>query len=73
VDVLLSIIIVLGGVLLFATVYMEWIGLVNVITPRSGPRYDDCGHLRVNPVSSRSRCWRCRHRTIDHLLHPMHH
>ena len=72
-DILLAIIIALGGVLLIVTAYMEWIGLANVLTPRSGPRYAGCRHLRANPVSTHGRCWRCRHRTLDHLLHPLHH
>ena len=70
--VYLAIIIVLGGALLIVTGYMEWLGLLNVVTPRSGPRYPDCGHLRVNPVSPHHRCWRCRHHTLDHLVNPIH-
>jgi hypothetical protein len=69
VDAFLVLIITLSGLLFLATAYMEWVGLLNVLTPRSGPRYPDCGHLRVNPTSAFHSCWRCRHRTLGHLLH----
>lgn len=68
----LAIIIVLGIVLLVATAYMEWIGVLSILTPWSRPRYPDCGHLRVSPVSPHHRCWRCRRRALDQILHPMH-
>jgi hypothetical protein len=68
----LAIIITLGGGLLVVTAYMEWVGLLNVVTPRSAPRHPDCGHLRTNPVSPHDRCWRCRHHDLDHLVHPIH-
>jgi hypothetical protein len=73
VDILLTIIIVLGGLLLITTAYMEWIGLLNIVTPRGQSRYRECGHLRINPVAAHGRCWRCRHHTLDHLLPPPHH
>ncbi|HTW20638.1 MAG TPA: hypothetical protein VME70_10560 [Mycobacteriales bacterium] len=72
-DPYLVVIIVLGGLLLIVTAVMEWIGLVNLVTPSTGPRYQDCGHLRVSPTSPHSSCWRCRHRSLDHVVHPLHH
>jgi hypothetical protein len=71
-DALLAVIITLGGALLVVTAYMEWIGLLNIVTTRPGPRYADCGHARINPTSACRSCWRCRHRTVDHVIHPAH-
>ena len=73
VDPLLAVVIVIGGVLLAVTVYMEWIGIMNLVTPRSGPRYDDCGHVRGLPFSSHTSCWACRHRRLDAALHAAEH
>ncbi len=68
-DVLLAVIIVLGAVLLFVTAYMEWIGVMNLFTPRSGPRYDECGHLKVIITTQHGRCFHCRHQRLEHALH----
>ncbi|HEX3824334.1 MAG TPA: hypothetical protein VHV79_07705 [Mycobacteriales bacterium] len=69
----LVVIIVLGTSLLCATAYMEWIGLMSLITPRSGPHHESCGHLRINALASQGLCWRCRHSTADRALHALHH
>ena len=69
----MPIIVVLATVLLLVTGYMEWIGLMNVITPRSGPRYEACGHFKVVLTSDHNRCWLCRHERLEHALHlPIH-
>ena len=71
--VLLTIIVVLATVLLVVTGFMEWIGLMNVITPRSGPRYEGCGHFKVVLTSEHNSCWHCRHERLEHALHlPIH-
>jgi len=70
---LLAIIIAIGAVLLAVTAYMEWIGVMNLFTPRSAPRFYDCGHLRGVPFSSHSSCWACRHRRLDAALHAAEH
>jgi hypothetical protein len=67
--VLLTIIIVLATALLLVTGFMEWIGLMNVITPRTGPRYEGCGHFKVQLTSDADRCWHCRHERLEHALH----
>lgn len=66
--VLLTIIVILATALLLVTGYMEWVGVMNLFTRRSGPRYDECGHFRV-VLSSHSRCWHCRHERLEHALH----
>lgn len=68
-DVLLGVIIGLGSALLLITAYMEWIGVMNLFTPRTGPRYDGCGHFKVVMTSPHSSCWRCRHARLEHALH----
>jgi hypothetical protein len=70
---LVTAIIVLGVTLLAATAYMEWIGLMSLVTPRTGPRHETCGHLRMNPIAAQVVCWRCRHTTTDRALHALHH
>lgn len=70
---LLVVIIVLGAALLVTTAYMEWVGVMNVVTPRAGPRHEVCGHLRINPASRDARCWRCRHAAADRALRALHH
>jgi hypothetical protein len=67
--VLLAVIVVLGVILLVVTAYMEWIGILNVLTRRSAAHYSGCGHLKAVRPSECDRCWRCRHQTV---LHPSH-
>jgi len=68
-DVLIAAILMLGMLLLVAAAYMEWIGLVSLVTPLHPPRYRRCGHLRAAPTSDADRCWRCRHVCIDRAMH----
>jgi hypothetical protein len=71
---LLTVIIVLAVALLVVTSYMEYIGVMNVFTTRSAPRYTGCGHLKANPTAQTTRCWHCRHPRLEHALHfPGHH
>lgn len=72
-DALLAVIVVLGAILLVATVYMECIGVMNVFTRRSAARYAECGHLRAVRPSTCEQCWRCRHQTLAHPSHLIHH
>jgi hypothetical protein len=74
---LLTVIVVLGAALFVTTVYMEWIGLLGVLSPRRGTRHKDCGHLRVMAVDGNDdRCWNCRHPRMHHAIevgrHPLH-
>jgi hypothetical protein len=66
---LVSVIIVLGTLLLAVTMFMEWVGVMSLFTPRSGPRYDGCGHLRLIRTATADRCWGCRHARLEHVLH----
>jgi hypothetical protein len=73
----LIVIIVLGSALLAVTAFMEWVGVMNLFTPRSASRYH-CGHIRVLPFSSDdARCWNCRHPHLHSAIqaseHPFHH
>lgn len=71
--VLLTIIVVLAAALLLVTGFMEWVGVMNIVTPRSGPRYRDCGHLKFVVTSAQPSCWHCRHARLEHALHlPVH-
>ncbi|HEX3907146.1 MAG TPA: hypothetical protein VHW92_04365 [Mycobacteriales bacterium] len=71
---LIAVIIVLAVALLAVTAYMEWIGVMNLFTMSSKPRYPGCGHLKANPTSQSTRCWHCRHDRFEHALHvPGHH
>jgi len=69
---LLIVIITLGTLLLAATAYMEWIGVMNLFATRRTSRYQGCGHLKLNAASLNARCWRCRHSRLDHILHGTH-
>jgi hypothetical protein len=73
VDVLLSVIIVMGVTLLAVSVYMAWIGLKNVLVRRSTARYSECGHLRLNRSDVHHACWRCRHVLLGHPSRLIHH
>jgi hypothetical protein len=69
-DPIVWVIVVLAGVLLAVTAYMEWIGLLSVITPRSLARCQECGHIRATPSPNHvSVCWACRHPSMDHWRH----
>lgn len=71
---LVAVIIVLGGALLAVTAYMEWIGVMNLLTTRSASRYPECGHVKANPTAKTTSCWHCRHVRVEHALHvPGHH
>ncbi|HWB66006.1 MAG TPA: hypothetical protein VG708_04165 [Mycobacteriales bacterium] len=63
--------VVLAAALFVVTSYMEWVGILNVLSKRSATRYDECGHLRAWPTSRPyTKCWHCRHVRLEHLLHP---
>ena len=66
---LIAVIVVLGTLLLVITAFMEWVGIMNLLTRRTGPRYLDCGHLKAVPTSRHDRCWHCRHARLEHALH----
>lgn len=67
----LIVVVVLAALLFIVTSYMEWVGIMNVLTKRSGPRYDECGHLKAWPTfRAYTKCWHCRHARLDHLMHP---
>jgi hypothetical protein len=67
---ILIVIVVLASVLLVVTAYMEWIGVMSLITPRSAARYAACRHLRAWPTTStHMSCWTCRHGSLRHPLH----
>ena len=68
--VLIGVIVVLAAVLLVVSMGMEWIGIVNLLTPRSSARYTECGHVRIAQAAAGARCWRCRHHHLNHLAHP---
>lgn len=70
---ILIVIVVLGGAFLLVTAYMEWIGFLSIVTPRSASRYDGCGHIKALPGASRQHdCWACRHSHLRHPLQSMH-
>lgn len=62
------VIIAIGGVLLAATMYMEWVGIMNLLTPSKHPRHDGCGHIQAVPTDEHARCWRCRHASAIHAI-----
>ncbi len=72
-DFLLTVIIAMAVVLLAVTAYMEWIGLMNIFTPRVASRYLACCHFRLNRISPYEECWRCRHSTAGHPSRLIHH
>lgn len=69
---LLAIGIAMALVFFAVSVYMEWLGLLTVVTFRSGPRHAGCGHLKLTPANDREMCWHCRHQHLDHALHALH-
>ncbi|HVY11491.1 MAG TPA: hypothetical protein VHB18_15225 [Mycobacteriales bacterium] len=71
-DPLLAVIVVLGGVLFLTAVYMEWLGLLSILSFRSGSRHAECGHPKLTPANERETCWWCRHQHLDHALHVHH-
>lgn len=72
-DPLLAVIVVLSLVFFGVAVYMGWLGLVSIVTFRSGHRHPGCGHLKLTPANDREACWHCRHRRLDRALHSVHH
>jgi hypothetical protein len=69
VDPLLAVIIALALALFAVAVYMEWLGLLSLLTSRSAPRHVGCGHRKLTPANERELCWHCRHQRLDHVLH----
>lgn len=70
---ILWLIVVLGAAFLGVTAYMEWIGMMSLITPRSVVRYTGCRHLRALPTPPHhDDCWTCRHTRMRHPLQAMH-
>jgi hypothetical protein len=72
-DPLLVVIVVLAGAFLAISVYMEWLGLLSVVSARGGPRHAECGHRKLTPANADDLCWRCRHQHVDEALHRLHH
>ena len=72
-DPLLAVIIAMALALFLAAVYMEWLGLVSVVTFRSGSRHAGCGHRKLTPANERQLCWHCRHQHIEQALHTLQH
>lgn len=72
-DPLLAVIIAMALIFFVVAVYMEWLGLLSVVTFRSGPRHRGCGHLKLTPANDRDLCWHCRHHHLDHALHTLRH
>ncbi len=72
-DPLLAVIIAMALVLFVAAVYMEWLGLLSIVTSRSGARHTGCGHRKLTPANERQMCWRCRHQRLEHVLHTIQH
>jgi hypothetical protein len=70
-DPLLAVIIAMALALFVAAVYMEWLGLLSVVTFRTGKRHAGCGHPKLTPANGRELCWHCRHKHLDHALHPL--
>jgi hypothetical protein len=70
---LLWVIVVVGSVFLVVTAYMEWIGVMSLITPRCASRYPGCGHIRAIPTDAvHDDCWPCRHHRMRHPLQAVH-
>jgi hypothetical protein len=72
VDPLLALIIAMAFALFVAAVYMEWLGLLSVVTFRSGSRHAGCGHRKLTPANEQELCWHCRHQHLEQVLHPRH-
>ena len=72
-DILLTVIVVLGVALLAVTAYMEWIGVMSSFGSKSASRYRDCHHFRSNRISPHEKCWQCRHATLGHPSRLIHH
>jgi hypothetical protein len=67
------VIVVISAAFLVVTAYMEWIGVLNVISPRSAVRYPGCGHARLLPADAEhDDCWTCRHQRVRHPLQAVH-
>ncbi|HVV75435.1 MAG TPA: hypothetical protein VHC43_05310 [Mycobacteriales bacterium] len=71
-DPLLAVIIAMAMVLFVVAVYMEWLGLLSVVASRKESRHAGCGHLKLTPANELELCWHCRHKHLDHALHPFH-
>ena len=70
-DPILVVIFVLAVPLLLVCAYMEWVGLLSLVTPRRASRYDGCGHVKTLPqTDSHGVCCSCRHERLRHPLHP---
>lgn len=72
-DPLLAVIIAMSVVLFAVAVYMEWLGLLSVVSSRTGPRHAGCGHLKLTPANEREMCWHCRHQRLEQVIHTVHH
>jgi hypothetical protein len=71
-DPLLAVIVFLALGLLAVTVYMEWLGVLSLVTFRSGRQHSECGHPKLTAANDLAMCWRCRHQRLDHALHVPH-
>jgi hypothetical protein len=70
---LLWVIVVGGTAFLAVIVYMEWTGVMSLVSPRGAARYDGCRHIRALPMAAvHDTCWACRHRVLRHPLHAAH-
>jgi hypothetical protein len=72
-DPLLAVIIAMGLALLAVIVYMEWLGVLSIVTFRSGSQHASCGHPKLTPANDRKLCWRCRHQHLDHAWRAIRH
>ncbi|HVW82280.1 MAG TPA: hypothetical protein VHB69_15210 [Mycobacteriales bacterium] len=72
-DPLLVVIIALALALFATAVYMEWLGLLSVVSNRSRTRHPGCGHPKLTPANDDDLCWHCRHRHMDAALHTLRH
>jgi hypothetical protein len=72
-DLLLAVIVAMALILFVLAVWMEWLGLLSIVTYRNGPRHAGCGHRRLTPANEQELCWHCRHGRLDHALHLRHH
>jgi hypothetical protein len=72
-DPLLIVIVVLAGVFLAVSVYLEWLGLASLASSRNAPRHPGCGHPKLTPANDGDLCWRCRLQHVDEVLHRPHH
>jgi hypothetical protein len=72
-DPLLAVIIAMALVLFVAAVYMEWLGLLSIVSFRSGSRHPGCGHLKLTPANGAELCWHCRHQRLEHAMQTLHH